>query len=118
MRLPTQEDWDRELAAGWDGPDGSSCSTDAIFGVTIGVTSASHEHCALAANLHDWRYRLGRSRGLSSEFRCKADKAYRDDCIRATDAALEPWWLRKLARGRAHSRYAALLSFGWIFFND
>lgn len=107
MALPTKRQWQRELNGGWAGPDGSSQSLDDIMGVRIGVTSTRWEDSRLPANLHDWRYRLGRRYGLPGSYRKVSDAAYRDDCAARTDAALVGW-RRRVARWRAAVRYRIL----------
>ncbi len=109
LRKPTSKQWARELANGWPGPDGSSMSTDKICGVRIGTTSREWEHCDLAANFHDWLYRLGRRMCLGEHFRKLADICYRDMCLKAVRAELSRWNpLQWVAVGRCHGRYAML----------
>ncbi len=110
---PTEGQWRLELNRGWDGPDGSSCSLDDIMGIRIGITSSEYEHVDLAANRHDWYYRLGRRLKLSRAHRMTADAWYRDRCIAITDAALIGWRVYA-ARARAHARYVLLRAFGWL----
>lgn len=116
---PTLEQWLEELADGWDGPDGSSLSTDTICGVRIGVTSASYAHVDLPANRHDWYYRLARRLRLPERFRRGADRVYRDLCIARLRAELTGWRRaprRVVGIARAHARYAALRAgarFAW-----
>lgn len=107
MAPPSMAAWNRELAEGWAGPDGSSRSLDDVMGVRIGVTSRSFEHSGLPANRHDWRYRLGRRYRLPEAWRAAADAEYRDLCIERTDAALVGW-RRHVARWRAWGRYYIL----------
>lgn len=108
---PAREAWEAELAAGWSGPDGSSSSLDDIEGVRIGITSTSHEHHALPANRHDWRYHLGRTRMLPPEFRAAADREYRDGCAERVRSTLIGWRV-KAGEARAHARFYALRLFG------
>lgn len=107
LRRPTLHEWNWALSRGWSGPNGSSASTDLIFGVRIGVTSADHRYVDLPANFHDWLYQLGRWFRLPARFRLAADRAYRDLCIEAVRARLEGPMLR-LALLRCHARYVGL----------
>ena len=107
MALPTADRWQWALNHGWPGPDGSSSSTDHIMGVRIGVTSALHDDAFLPANLHDWRYFLGRLVGLPETHRAAADEAYRDGCLKRVRAKLTGWRLA-IAITRCHGRYVAL----------
>ena len=108
---PTPGQWEAEVTAGWEGPDGSSCSTDDIMGIRIGITGPEYEYIDLAANRHDWYYRLGRRLRLSRKHRKVADSWYRDRCIEITDAALIGW-RAYAARGRARVRYYVLRAVG------
>lgn len=114
LQRPTPEAWQAELDAGWPGPDGSTASTDSIFGVTIGVSSPSYAHVDLPANRHDWHYRLIRRLGLGPEFRQAADAAYRDGIIDRAAGVLFGT-VRRIAEMRAWTRYWVLRSLGWIF---
>ena len=73
LKAPTAEEWQRELNEGWQGSDGSTSSTDTIFGVRIGITGRNHANHALPATLHDWHYRLGRRYRLPESYRKEAD---------------------------------------------
>ena len=109
LKPPTKRRWLEEIRAGWPGPDGSSFSTDTICGVRIGVTSADWEYRKLPANLHDWRYRLGRAGQLGGEYRQRADELHRDDLLRTVRGQLSYWNpLRYVAVTRCHARYAFL----------
>lgn len=112
LALPTADEWQQELREGWEGSDGSTCSTDKIFGVVIGRKSRAYHHHKLPATLHDWRYRMGRRYDLPESYRKAADEEYRDGCIAATDAALGNFFLRACAHARANTRYYALRAFG------
>ncbi len=85
LRRPTIEEWQEELEAGWKGPDGSSWSFDNVLGVLIGETGWGYHNCDLAANRHDWYYRLGRRLGLPGSWRKAADEWYRDRIIEQVD---------------------------------
>lgn len=115
---PTREQWLAALRMGWPGPDGSSSSTDTIFGVRIGITSAKHEHASLPANLHDWRYLLGRTFRLGEEYRQAADDAHPWDLWAACYAELTGWRTALLpaAWARCWTRWAVLRSAGWWSF--
>jgi hypothetical protein len=119
LRPPSYRAWQKELEAGWPGPDGSSMSTDTIMGVRIGLTSPSYEHSDLPANRHDWMYRLARRWRLPEAWRVPADKIYRDLCQERCRKELKGWrrgWLLPLALGRCHFRYACLragATFAW-----
>lgn len=115
MALPSRAEWEVAVSLGWPGPDGSSCSTDTIFGVRIGITSAEYEHAFMPANSHDWRYLLGRTFRLGEEYRRAADQDYRDLCYELCQWELSRalWpaaWLR------CETRWAALRGFGWASF--
>lgn len=107
LRCPTAEEWAEALAHGWAGPDGSTASTDLIFGVRIGVTSPDYAYAGLPANRHDWWYLLGRTFELPEEYRAAADCGYRDLCIARLRAHLEGPVLA-LGIARCHARYVAL----------
>lgn len=111
LKVPSHRAWARALKAGWRGPDGSSSSTDTMMGVRIGVSHPSYRWHSYPANLHDWRYYLGRSHGLGPRYRHAADVEYRAGCKAALRASLEgPFlWLGLL---RADLRYIALRLFG------
>ena len=119
MELPTQRAWRKELTSGrWDGPDGSSMSTDHINGVRIGKTSIDWAFRTLPANLHDWRYHLGRTHGLGSSYRLLADVAFREDCIRTVAETLDGRMSIALAVIRSWGRYYVLRLFGWKAFGQ
>ena len=109
---PTRQQWNDALNTDWDGPDGSTSSTDHIFGVKIGETSTDFEDRNLPANLHDWRYYLGRKFSLGPRHRHAADVAYREDCIAAVKDALDGRSFIMLATLRAYARYAVLRLLG------
>ena len=113
MQIPTKEQWASELAQGWEGPDGSSCSTDHIMGIRIGITSPCYGYIDLPANLHDWRYQLGRRFDLSEAHRRAADIAYRKDCIREIKESLDGKMMTAIGIFRSWVRYYALRAFGW-----
>lgn len=113
MKPPTKEQWDREIEDGWQGADGSSCSTDHIMGVRIGITTSTYQFVYLPATLHDWRYRLGRKHNLSWKHRRAADIAYREDCIRTIKQCLDGQTMTSIGIFRAWIRYYALRAFGW-----
>jgi hypothetical protein len=111
LRLPTKAEWDREFEYfGWEGSDGSSSSFDDIEGIRIGVTSRRLIDLSYPANLHDWRYQMGRRKVLPASFRKAADKGYRDDCLDEVSVLVgfSGW----KARVRCHIRYYALRVFG------
>ena len=112
LELPTQEQWEAELDDGWFGPYGSSMSTDHMMGIRIGVTSPDYRHHRLPANLHDWRYRLGRKHKLSARHRHAADVAYRKDCIAYIKRRLDGRTMEAIGVFRAWIRYYALRLFG------
>lgn len=114
MRMPRQMEWDAALAEGWPGPDGSSSSTDHIMGVRIGVTSPDFEYHGYAANLHDWRYYLGRTYALPARYRHAADVEYRENCIKQIEAALDGRIMIFLGTVRAWVRYYTLRLFGGV----
>jgi hypothetical protein len=109
---PSQRQWLEALREAWDGPDGSSSSTDTICGVRIGIMSASHRHAALPANRHDWLYFLGRHFSLPATWRQRADALYRDECIRLLNQHLDGFVFLSLGKLIAHGRYFALRLFG------
>ena len=113
LAKPSWFNWAEELDAGWPGPDGSSCSLDDIQGVRIGITSRSYRHADLAANRHDWYYRLGRRFRLGHKFRKAADAWYRDRCIEQINETIIGF-SRRMGVARAHARYYGLRVGGWI----
>ena len=113
MAVPTVDEWHDEIERGWRGPDGSSMSTDHMMGVRIGLTSTDYKHAKLPANLHDWRYQLGRRLRLDGRFRHAADVAYRDDCIAYIPRKLDGRTMIAIGVARAWVRYYALRLFGW-----
>ncbi len=108
---PTWTEWEAELRDGWTGPDGSSNSLDDIEGVRIGITSRAHKYSKLAANQHDWLYRLGRKHLLGREFRKAADAMYRDMCLKHVSILVG--WNGWKARRRCSIRYGVLRVLGW-----
>jgi len=108
LAVPSQRQWIAALREAWDGPDGSSSSTDTIMGVRIGFTSASYRYSKEPANLHDWRYFLGRHFGLPKTWRQRADVGYRDDCIRELDQHLDGFVFLTAGKIIAHVRYFML----------
>lgn len=111
LRPPTKAQWKWELEHGWDGPDGSSCSTDNIGGIVIGTTSKKYNDSKRPANRHDYYYRLGRRKRLSRRYRKAADKVYRDTCLEAVSILVG--WAGWKARRRCHARYRGLRILGW-----
>jgi hypothetical protein len=116
LRPPTRAEWDAERAAGWTGPDGSSASTDAIFGVRIGITAPEYDANRDAdgfypASLHDWFYQLARRLRLPSTWREPADAAYRDGCLARVAHLVGP--VGAAADRRARARYLGLRLLGW-----
>lgn len=117
LRDPLEREWDAHLAAGWNGPDGSSCSTDAISGIRIGKTSRRWEARSYPANLHDWRYRLGRHFRLGPNYRREADLEHRRLLIaRVRTALVGPFMWAAVAR--CHVRYWTLRLFGGAAFRS
>jgi len=112
LKQPTRKEWDAEIEAGWPGPDGSSASTDHIMGIQIGISSPDWKFSRMPANLHDWRYHLGRSRALHRHHRAAADREYRDDCIRVLQERLDGRIMTGIGIARAWARYYALRLFG------
>jgi hypothetical protein len=111
LHIPTLIEWQREFEYfGWDGSDGSTSSFDDIEGIRIGITSRNIKDVGYPANLHDWRYQLGRRKRLGPKFRRAADKGYRDDCLLAISVLVgfSGW----KARIRCWIRYFALRLFG------
>lgn len=111
LKRPTKDEWNDELAEGWaPGPDGSSLSTDTIFGCRIGCTSPNWtDGMRYAANLHDFRYRVGRRLNLGDEYRQAADVEHRQLLLLKVNGAFGRWNpVRYAARGRCHLRYAGL----------
>jgi len=107
LRAPTDGEWyDEVIKEGWAGPDGSSCSTDKIHGILIGMTSRQWFFADLPANLHDWRYQRIRRLGLSEIHRKAADLGYYVDCLeRCRGLTGWKWWS---ARRRCKYRYMVL----------
>ena len=116
MEIPTEAEWNSELADGWRGPDGSTASTDHMMGVRIGRTTTDYRDVKLPASLHDYRYRLGREHNLSGAHRHAADVAYRDDCIRYIQQELDGRAGVILGVARSWARYYTLRLFGWKAF--
>lgn len=107
LRLPTKAEWKREMEYhGWTGPDGSAASRDNIEGIVIGTESAEFDDSTLPANLHDWRYQMGRRKKLGKALRKAADEGYRDGCLEQTSilVGFSGW----KARRRAWIRYRVL----------
>lgn len=107
LARPTEAAWMREIRDGWAGPDGSTVSTDSIFGIKVGETSPSYEYVDLPANRHDWYYRLARRYRLPSRWRLNADVAYRRLAIERCREGLYGW-RRRVAYARIWGRYGAL----------
>jgi hypothetical protein len=118
LALPSEAEWFGEIQTGWDGPDGSSASTDHIMGIRIGRTSREYLDMPLPANLHDYRYHLGRKHKLGRKLRRAADVAYRDDCIRYIQQKLEGRTMIRIGVVRAWFRYFVLRLFGWTAWRD
>jgi len=116
MKGPTREQWMAEIEAGWEGPDGSSMSSDHIMGVRIGEVSPDYAFRDLPANLHDYRYRLGRRHKLGRGFRLAADVAYRKDCIEYVANVLDGRTAIGVAIARSWVRYWTLRLFGGFAF--
>ena len=111
LQLPTPEEWRREFEYfGWSGSDGSSSSSDNIEGIQIGKTSRKIGDIGYPANLHDWRYQMGRRKVLPAECRKAADQGYRDDCL--LSVAILIGFSGWKARVRCRWRYYALRVFG------
>ena len=109
--IPNLVEWHREFEYfGWAGSDGSSSSFDNIEGIQIGKTSRKLGDIGYPANLHDWRYQLGRRKRLGPVFRKAADKGYRDDCL--LSVAILVGFSGWKARVRCWIRYYALRVFG------
>ena len=107
LAMPTSKQWRAAMLDGWDGPDGSSSSTDLLMGITIGKMSPGYRYAKLPANRHDWMYYLGRRFQLPKSWRKRADGMYRDGCIdRLKDELKGPMLLIGILR--CHIRYAAL----------
>lgn len=113
LAMPTQAEWQHELNSGWPGPDGSSSSTDHMMGVRIGISDPGYNHHKYPANLHDYRYHMGRKYGLPSRYRQLADVEYRERCIEYIDRRLDGKIFTGLGIIRAWARYYALRLFGW-----
>lgn len=83
-KLGTPDQWAAEIEGGWVGSDGSTMSTDTIWGVRIGMTTAAWT--ALPAPQHDLDYRtlrrlLATGRITYAQWvagRLAADEALRD----------------------------------------
>jgi hypothetical protein len=114
LREPTKLQWCREITEhGWRGPDGSSCSLDAIMGIRIGIKDPRYEFHLLPANAHDWRHQLGRRLDLPWEWSIPSDHLYlTQHQKRMTDELVGPWlwvalwicWARyTMLRIRAHA---------------
>ena len=110
LQLPTQEQWEEAVSQGFS-PDGSSNSTDTIFGVRIGRTSTDYLP-GLPANLHDFRYWCGG--GPGGQF--MADTEHYWQLRYKCDGEFRGWKapLRWLARIRIRARYRALRELGYI----
>jgi hypothetical protein len=107
LHFPTKAEWDREFEYfGWSGSDGSSSSFDDIEGIRIGKTSRKISDIGYPANLHDWRYQMGRRKVLPAACRKAADKGYRDDCL--LSVAILVGFSGWKARVRCHIRYYVL----------
>jgi len=113
LAMPTEDQWDAGIDAGWAGPDGSSMSTDHMMGVRIGITHPSYKYHKYPANLHDFRYFIGRTFKLPRRFRLAADVEYRERCIEYIDRRLDGKTMTALGIVRAWVRYYALRLFGW-----
>ena len=112
MKMPRKMEWNAAVAEGWPGPDGSSSSTDHIMGVRIGVSHPSYKYHTMPANLHDWRYHLGRTYALSKRHKHAADVEYRDGCIAAVRNTLDGKTMIMIGSVRAWARYYVLRLFG------
>lgn len=114
MAPVTKEQWEAELDRGWGGPNGSSMSTDHMMGVQIGISHPSYAFANYPANLHDYRYRLGRRFKLSRQYRRQADIEYRDGCIGFLEERLQGRTAITIGAMRAWGRFYILRLFGWI----
>jgi len=112
LEMPSEGRWRQEIDAGWAGPDGSSSSTDHMMGVRIGIADPGYAYHKYPANLHDYRYQLGRRFKLSSEFRKRADIEYRERCIEYIDRRLDGKIMTGIGITRAWFRYYILRLFG------
>lgn len=120
LRDPTEAEWQAAIDAGWPGTDGSSSSPDLICGVRIGITSTDYRHVELPASRHDWRYLLGRTFRLGTEYRCAADWRYPLDCW---SRCVDELWPRRahrlpLAWEICWHRWAILRAAGWWSFTE
>ena len=115
---PTPEQWDAEIASGWKGSNGSSMSTDTIFGVRIGITSADYEIARGPADDHDYGYRVLRRllffgvirRDEAEMMRARLDLQMRSGLI---DLASEcPWYFRGSYEIRCFIRWRAVVRAG------
>lgn len=116
LRRPSVAAWECELAGGWAGPDGSSCSLDDVEGIRIGVTA--RVFCLLPANLHDFRYRCIRrllacgkvNRAQGRALRKLADAEHWAELVLAVRVLVgfHGW----KARQRAHVRWIGLRLLG------
>ena len=74
---PTDAQWESHKT--WAGPDGASWCPDRLMGVRIGVVSPDYAYRTYPANMHDWRYRLGRVGDLPASWRKRADAQLKYD---------------------------------------
>ena len=117
MTPVTREQWEAELSYGWAGSDGSSNSTDTIFGARIGCTMRAFHK--LPAGDHDLAYRVIRrhrhfgavTEEQAEKTREQADQKHLLDLLDVVSR--ECWWfLRVFARQRCMTRYEALRDAG------
>lgn len=114
----TQVEWANEVASGWPGPNGSSYSTDSIFGVRTGRTGSGHS--TLPADVHDAWYRVLRrlhaTTAVGSDeveaLRERVDGAFFAQLLSLADLA--PFGLRTLFRARCFLRWRAVRRLGGL----
>ena len=114
----TPMEWAAELKAGWPGPNGSSFSSDSIFGVVIGQTSRNYS--MLPADQHDAGYRVLRRLNATTtiaefeleQLRRRVDDQFFDDLWSMAGGA----WTgtRTLYRARCWLRWRAVRRLGGL----
>jgi hypothetical protein len=118
MAKPTKDEWDQKVAAYWFS-DGSSKSTDTIFGSKIGRTGTEYSIFDTAAGAHDWRYEKlrdlrdmgGIPEYVLDAFQYAADVAYRKALVKDVCEDIGYiWW--PLVWFRAWVRYLTLRKVG------
>lgn len=130
VRAPTRDEWRAELESGWPGPNGSSFSTDSVFGVKIGATSDTYSR--LPADVHDYWYRVlrrllatcpGFTFAESELLRERVDGQFRAGIVALRGRVADSWSWRRLGavvriaasplvRLRAFVRWRAVRRFG------